>query len=80
MKALCRPYWFWLEGFIRSRFVGCLHTFLLIVFSHFVVMGLWGLISNHIMSLHIVSPGYGLVHAIDVHAVGYDGYYAKGLA
>jgi hypothetical protein len=28
----------------------------------FVVMGLLGLISNHLVSLHIVSPGYGLVY------------------
>ena len=46
----------------------------------FVVMGLLGLISNHLVSLCIVSPGYGLVRAIDVCAVGYDSYYAKGLA
>jgi hypothetical protein len=30
--------------------------------------------------LHIVSPGYGLVYTIGVCVVGYDGYYAKGLA
>jgi hypothetical protein len=43
-------------------------------------MGLLGLISNHLVSLYIISPGYGLVHTIDVCVFGYDGYYAKGLA
>jgi hypothetical protein len=43
-------------------------------------MGLLGLISNHPVSLHIVSPGYEHVHAIYVCVVVYDGHYAKGLA
>jgi hypothetical protein len=46
----------------------------------FSVMGLLGLISNHLVSLHIVSLGYGLFYTIGVCVVGYDGYYAKGLA
>jgi hypothetical protein len=43
-------------------------------------MGLLGLISNHLVSLYIVSHGYGLVYVIGVCIVGYDGYYAKGIA
>jgi hypothetical protein len=78
MKALCRPYWSWLKGFIRSRLDGCLHTFLVTIPSHFVVMGLLGL--NHLVSLRIVSPGYGFAHAIDGCTMSYDGYYAKGIA
>jgi hypothetical protein len=80
MKALCHPYWFWLEGFIRSRFVGCLHTFLVTSPSRVVVHGLLGLISNLLVSLYIVSPGYGLVYTIGVCIFGYDGYDAKGIS
>jgi hypothetical protein len=36
-------------------------------------MGLLGLILNHLGSLCII-------YAIDVCAVGYDGYYAKGIS
>jgi hypothetical protein len=78
MKALCHPYWSWLKGFIRSRLADCLHTFLVTIPSHFSVMGL--LVLNHLVSLRIVSPGYGFAHAIDGCVVGYDGYYAKGLS
>jgi hypothetical protein len=41
-----------------SPHISCHHT------QFFVVMGLLGL--NHLVSLCIVSPGYGFVHAIDV--------------
>jgi hypothetical protein len=76
MKDIYHPYWFWLIGFIRSRLAGCLHTFIVTIPScFFVLLGL-----NHLVSLCIVSPGYGFAHAIDGCAVGYDGYYAKGLA
>jgi hypothetical protein len=68
----------WLKGSIWSRLAGCLHTFLVTIPSLFVVMGLLHL--NHLVSLRIVSPGYGFAHAIDGFKVGYDGYYAKGLA
>jgi hypothetical protein len=34
---------------------------------------------NHLVLIRIVSPGYGFVHATDVCAVGYDGYYNKGI-
>jgi hypothetical protein len=46
--------------------------------SRFVVMGLLGL--KHLVSLRIVSLGYGFVHVTDVCEMGYDGFYAKGLA
>jgi len=42
-------------------------------------MGLLGLILNHLVSLLIVSSGYGFIYAIDVCTIGYDGYYDKGL-
>jgi hypothetical protein len=43
-------------------------------------MGLLGLISNHLVSLHIVLQTYGLVYAIGFYAIGCGGYYAKMLA
>jgi hypothetical protein len=46
----------------------------------YVVMGLLGLISSHLGSLHIISPRYGLVYAIGFYAVGCSGYYAEMLA
>jgi hypothetical protein len=61
MKALCRPHWFWVEGFMQSQFVGCPLT----MPSRFVVIGLLGL---NYLSFH---PGYGFVHATDGCAVGY---------
>jgi hypothetical protein len=69
-----------LKGFIRSRFARCIHTFLGNLPVVYGVMGLLCLISNHLVSLHIVSPGCGIVYVISVCAVGYDGYYSKGLA
>jgi hypothetical protein len=57
---------------------GCLHIFLVTIPSRFSVIGL--LVLNHLVSLRIVSPGYGFDHAIDGCAVGYDVYYAKELS
>jgi hypothetical protein len=66
IKDLCHPCWFWLKGFIRSRLACCLHTFLSPYPVVFSVTGLLGL--NHLVSLCIVSPRYGFVHATDVCA------------
>jgi hypothetical protein len=66
------------EGFHYVQ-IGWLSPLILITIpSLFADMGLLGL--NHLVSLRIVSPGYGFVHATDVCAVGYDGCYAKGIA
>jgi hypothetical protein len=73
-------YGFLLKGFIWCRLVGCLHIVLGNLPVVFGVMGLLRLISNHLVSLHIVSTSCRLVYVIGVCAVGYDGYYAKGLA
>jgi hypothetical protein len=70
-------YGFVLEGFIWSRLAGRLHTFLVNIPSR---IWLLGLISNHLVSLYIVSLGYGLIYTIGVCIVGYDGHYAKGIA
>jgi hypothetical protein len=80
MKALCCPYGFLLEGSFGPDLLVVSTQFLSPCPVVFVVMGLLGLISNHLVSLHIVSPGYGLIYTIGVCVVGYDGYYAKGLA
>jgi hypothetical protein len=77
MKALCHPYWFCLEGFIWSRLTGHLHTVPVNLSSR---IWLRHLILEPPWVITIVSPGYGLVHVVDVRALGYDGYYAKGLA
>jgi hypothetical protein len=66
------------EGF-HSVQIGWLSPHILITIpSHFVVMGLLGL--KHLVSLRIVSLGYGFIHVTDVCIVGYDGCYAKGIA
>jgi len=78
MKDLCHPYWFWLKGFIRSRLDDYIHTFLVTYPIFFSVIGLLGL--NYLVSLHIVSPRYGFAHDIDGCTMGYDVYYAKGVA
>jgi hypothetical protein len=44
----------------------------------FVVMGFTGF--ETLVSLCIISLGYGFVHVTKVCTVGYDGCYAKGLA
>jgi hypothetical protein len=80
MKALCCPYEFFLEGSFGPDLTDCLHTVLVTSPGRIVVMGLLGLISNHLVSLYIVSPGYGLVYTIGVCVFGYDGYYAKGIS
>jgi len=51
---------------------------LIMIHSHFVVMGFLGLKTR--VSLHVISLGYGFVPVIDVFAMCYDGCYAKGLA
>jgi hypothetical protein len=56
-----------------SPHFSCHHT------QSFCCYGVVGFL-NHLVSLYIVSPGYGFVYTIDVCVVGYDGYYAKGLA
>jgi hypothetical protein len=80
MKALCRLYGFLLEGSFGPDLTSCLHTALFTSPGHIVVMELLGLISNHLVSLYIISPEYGLVYTIGVCIFGYDGYYAKVLA
>jgi hypothetical protein len=42
MKALCCLYGFLLEGFIRSRLVGCLHTVLVTIPSRICCYGVVG--------------------------------------
>jgi hypothetical protein len=61
MKALCRPHWFWVKGFILSQFVGCPLTMPWSSCCYWVVG----------FELPFVSPGYGFVHATDGCAVGY---------
>jgi hypothetical protein len=73
-------YGFWLEGFIWSRLVGCPHTVLVNIPSHFGVMGLLCLILKHLVSLHIVSPCCSFTYVIGVCVMGYDGYYSKRLS
>jgi hypothetical protein len=80
MKALCCLYGFLLEGSFGPDLLVVSTQFLSPYPVIFVVMGLLGLILNHLVSLHIVSPGCGLIYVIGVCAVGYDGYYAKRLA
>jgi hypothetical protein len=41
-------------------------------------MGLLGL--KHLVPLRIISLGYEFVHVTGVFTVGYDGFYAKGIA
>jgi hypothetical protein len=80
MKALCFPYEFLLEVSFSLDLLDVSTQFLSPCPVLFVVMGLLGLISNHRVSLHIVSPRHGLVYAIGVYVVGYDGYYSKGIS
>jgi hypothetical protein len=80
MKALYFSYGFLLQGSFGQDLLVVSTQFLSpcpIVYS---LMGLLGLISNHLVSLHIISPRYGLVYTIGVYVVGYDGYYGKGIS
>jgi hypothetical protein len=80
MKALCCPYGFLLEGSSDPDLLAVSTQLLSPFLVVFVVMGLLGLISNHLVSLRIVSPGHGLVYTIGICVVVYDGYYSKGIA
>jgi hypothetical protein len=73
-------YGFLLEGSFGLDLLVVSTQFLSPCLVVFNVMGLLGLISNHLVSLCIISPVYGLVYAIDVCTVGYDGYYSKGIS
>jgi hypothetical protein len=67
-------------GFHLVQTCCCLHTVLVTSPSRICCYGVVGFDLNHLVSLYIVSPGYGLVYTIGVCVFGYDGYYAKGLA
>jgi hypothetical protein len=76
MKALCCPYVF--RGFIWYRLDRLSsHSSCHLTRSH-CCYELLGLISNHLVSLYIVSPGYGIIILL-VSADLVDGYDAKGL-
>jgi hypothetical protein len=68
------------EGFLSVQIGWLSPNFLFCVTipSHFSIMGLLGM--NHLVSLRIVSPGFQFIHVTDVCAVGYDGYFAKGIS
>jgi hypothetical protein len=80
MKALYCPYDFFFEGSFSPDLTVCLHTVLVTMPSCMAIMGLLGLISNHLVSFHIVSPGYGIVYTIGFYIIVLGGYYAKILA
>jgi len=80
MKALCCPCEFFWEGSFGPELTSCLHTSSCHLTHSCCCHGLLGLISNLLVSLYIVSHGYGLVYTIGVCVSGYDRYDAKGLA
>jgi hypothetical protein len=69
MKAPCHPYWSSLKGFYSVQ-VGWSSPCFLITIP--ICLLLWDLLGlKRLVSLCIVSLGYGFVHAIDGCAVGY---------